>query len=195
MCREHGQILRRVVEQHCGGRHGGGFETCPEEHDGLGRRTRDIDHLRHAVDDVHGRAFGTGVGQGAGRTRHAHHVAIRGNAYALKRQSDRLVDLRHVGDAHRTAWSHDDVQIGRQRGAEAEASDRLLMTATDVHHRYRAVGDRTDRSRERLAERTRPGRIAEFERSGHRPPSISLRTSAAMRSSGPCPVFSRSNCS
>ena len=116
--------------------------------------------------------------------------------YALPRQRHALVHLGHVGDADGAARAHDDVQVFREGRAQAELRDRLLVAAADVHDRDGERPISAVSSGDRLREAARQRRVAELQlpdRSGvrvgaarpspPRVPSISPRTSAAIRSS------------
>ena len=131
----------RVAEEHGGGRDGGRLEPCREEDDFVPRRTSEIDRLRDAVHDVDPRAAGLRVPERHRRARDPQHVAVGGDPDALLREGDGLVDLRHVGDAHRAAGPHDHLERLGEHGAQAVARDGLLVAAAHVHDRDRVAAD------------------------------------------------------
>ncbi len=128
-------------------------------------RARQLDGLRDAVDDVDSGAGRLGVAERSRRAGHAQHVAVGRDAHALQGKRHRLVDLRHVGDAHRAAGAHDHVETAREARTQPELRDRLLVAAADVHHRHRAA-DRRHGLRQRRRQIARPRGIAELEAVG-----------------------------
>jgi hypothetical protein len=143
-------------------RHRGGLEAGGEEHHFLFGAPGQLERLRDRVDDVDRAAFGLRVGERFDGAGDAQHVAVGGDAHALARQRHAFVDLGHVGDAHRAAGAHDDVERAREDGAQAEAGDRLLVAPADVHD-----GGGADLPRqlvERVGELPGARRVAELQR-------------------------------
>ena len=131
------------------------------------------------------------VGERARRARHAHHVAVGGDAHALPRQRDPSsisgMSVMQTGQPGPMMT----FERARQRRAQPEAGDRLLVAAADVHHRHGSRGRSRSRSRASAAVSARAPRGSRNS-SGFMaaPPALRLprsppRTSAAMRSSGP----------
>ena len=82
-----------------------------------------LHRLGDAVDHVHLRPGGPGIRQRAGRAGDPEHVPVGGHPDSLARQGHAFVDLGHVGDAHRAAGAHDDVQAG---GKAARRPNRAM---------------------------------------------------------------------
>jgi hypothetical protein len=166
------EVGRRPGEDHRGGGHRGGLEPRREEHQLLVDRPRQLDRLGHAVDDVDRRAGGAGVGQRLRGAGHPQHVAVGRDAHALARERHRLVDLGHVGHAHRAARAHDHVEPLGEGGPQPEPRDRLLVAAAHVHHRDRALRRRAARRTSWVARRPAharaPGRGSASPRGRHR---------------------------
>ena len=160
---EHEEVRRRVAEHGGGCGDSGGLEPGGEEHQRLVDAAREIHRLRHAVDHVDGGPFGLHVGERPFRAGDLQHVAVGRDAHTLPGERDAFVDLGHVGDAHRTSRPHDHVERARQRGAQPEARDRLLVAAAHVHDRDGRAADGGHRAGERLRQGARARGIAELE--------------------------------
>ena len=149
-----------------------------------------------AVDDVDLRALGLRVGQRHHGAGHADHVAVGGDVHALPGEHDAFVDLGRVGDAHRAAGPHDDVEAARERrragrtwrsparGCRTRASPRRARVRGSPVTRPSASTMARARSGSRnFSSRTRPARQAAASSAPCRVAAISPRTSAAIRSS------------
>ena len=129
-----------------------------------GCAARQVHRLLHAVDDVDRAALALGVGERLRRARHPEHVAVGRDAVAGQRQRDRLVHLRHVGDADRAARAHD--HAAAPGGAAARSPKRAMACSWLPQTCITEIGERPIAATSRasaVAERARPGGVAELE--------------------------------
>ncbi len=136
---EHGEVrrlLRAGPEQRHGGRRRGGLEADREEDDlPVGQRRGERERVERRVDHPHVRAARLRLEQRPAATRHAHHVAERGQGDAgLLGEGDRVVDAPHRDHADGAAGAVDELDLGRQQVLEAVAVDRVRVTAAHLHH-------------------------------------------------------------
>src|SRR5262249_46575912 len=95
------------------------------------------------------------------RARDAHHVAEAGEEHArLAGDGDAVVDPAHGNDAHRAAWTVDELDVGGQQVVDAVLVDRVRVPGAHFHELVVATG--LDQGENLAGQRPAELRIAEF---------------------------------
>ena len=112
-----------------------GFKADRKEDDlPVGILLGEFQRIERRVDDANVGAFGLGVEQALGRTRHAQHVAEgTEDHFRALRNRHGLVDQINRRHADRAAGSVDQSDVARQQVFETALDDGVSLAAADFH--------------------------------------------------------------